>query len=95
MQVYLRQSLPVLFFHQKQELSDDEPEEDESEGDEDEEGSSRRSRRIKDNEKQKKDIEVKEEEVKEEMKDGRNTPPYTRDVPKDEAYTILMANNHW
>ena len=79
MQVFLRQSLPVLFFHQKQELSDDEPEEDESEGDEDEEGSSRRSRRIKDNEKQKKDIEVKEE-VKE-MKDGRNTPPYTRDVP--------------
>ena len=95
MQVFLRQSLPVLFFHQKQELSDDEPEEDESEGDEDEEGSSRRSRKIKDNEKQKKDIEVKEEEVKEEMKDGRNTPPYTRDVPKDEAYTILMANNHW
>jgi len=93
--VFLRQSLPVLFYHEKQELSDDEPDESDGDDDEDDEGRGRRSRRLKERESRKKDIDVKEEEVKEEMKDGRKTPPYARDHPQDESYTILMSNSHW
>jgi len=93
--VFLRQSCPVLFFHQKQELSDDEPDDEESDGEDDDEGGGRRSRRLKEREGRKKDVEVKDEEVREEMKDGRKTPPYARDHPQDESYTILMSNSHW
>merc|ERR1719383_1271490 len=91
----LRQNLPDLFFHQRMDMSDEEEEEDEYD-DEDEDvedkkegggGGRKDARRLK-------DLEVKEEEMSDELKENK-APAHIKGLAPDEEYTLLMTNNNW
>ena len=86
----LKQNLPDIFFHPRQEMSDTESEKDEFESDKEEsdneEGKKKRE--------EKKVISVKEEDVQAEIKEGE-LPPHAKDVDEAESYSLMMANNHW
>ena len=88
----LKQSLPDLFYHTRQEMSDTESEKDsESEKDDSDNEDSKKSKKTKED---KKEILVKDEEVMAEMREGE-CPPHARDAEDTESYSLLMANNHW
>ena len=90
----LRQYIPDMFYHPRQEMSDEEDEEeDEEEEEEDEEEEKEKKERKKERGKVK-DLEVKEEEVQEEMKELK-TPPHVKDAAPDDEYTLLMSNSNW
>jgi len=86
----LKQNLPDIFFHPRQEMSDTESEKDEDESEKDEsdneEGKKKKEER--------KEINIKEEEVQAEIKEGE-LPSHAREVEDTESYSLIMANNHW
>ena len=87
--VLLKQSLPDMFFHARQEMSDTESDkESESEKDESDNEDSKNKK------KETKEILVKEEDVLSEIKEG-DLPPHAKSVEHSESYSLLMANNHW
>merc|ERR1719211_984953 len=73
----LKQNLPDIFFHPRQEMSDTESEKDKEESD-NEEGKKKRE--------EKKVISVKEEDVQAEIKEGE-LPPHAKDVDEAESYS--------
>ena len=88
----LKQNLPDLFYHTKMEMSDeedDDEDDEEDENDDDDEKKERKKERGK-----AKDLDVKEEEVREEMKEMK-TPPHIKGVSPSDEYTLLMTNNNW
>merc|ERR1719297_213400 len=86
----LKQNLPDIFFHPRQEMSDTESEKDEFESDK-EDSDNEDSKKTKED---KKVIDVKEEEVQAEIKEGE-LPPHAKDVDEAGSYSLIMANNHW
>eukprot|EP00090_Calanus_glacialis_P031781 TRINITY_DN52800_c0_g1_i1.p1 TRINITY_DN52800_c0_g1~~TRINITY_DN52800_c0_g1_i1.p1 ORF type:complete len:1465 (-),score=323.77 TRINITY_DN52800_c0_g1_i1:648-5042(-) len=87
--VLLKQSLPDMFFHTRQEMSDTESEkESDSEKDESDNEESKNKK------KETKEILVKEEDVLAEIKEG-DIPQHAKSVEHSESYSLLMANNHW
>ena len=87
----LKQSLPDIFFHPRQDLSDTESEKDEDESEKEESDGEESKKKKKED---KKEIEVKEEDIKAEIKEGE-LPSHAREVETTESYSLLMANNHW
>merc|ERR1712012_692978 len=87
----LKQSLPDIFFHPRQEMSDTESEKDEDESEKDESDNEDSKKKNKED---KKEISVKEEDVQAEIKEGE-LPSHAREVDTTESYSLMMANNHW
>merc|ERR1712013_216804 len=94
--VLLKQSLPDMFFHTRQDMSDTESEKDDEDSEkEDSDNDDKAKVKNKDKDKEEaKDISVKEEDVLAEIKDG-DLPPHAKSVKTTESYSLLMANNHW
>merc|ERR1719225_1129886 len=86
----LKQSLPDIFFHPRQDMSDTESEKDEDESEKDE-SDNEDSKKTKED---KKVIDIKEEDVQAEIKEGE-LPTHAREVDTTESYSLMMANNHW
>jgi paired amphipathic helix protein Sin3a len=91
--VLLKQSLPDMFFHPRQDMSDTESEKDDEDSEKDDSDGDDKGKKKKDKE-DAKDVSVKEEEVMAEIKDGE-LPPHAKSVESTESYSLLMANNHW
>ena len=92
--VLLKQNLPDMFFHTRQDMSDTESEKEEEDSEKEEsDGEEGKSKKKKDKD-ETKDITVKEEEVRAEIKEGE-LPPHAKSVESTESYSLLMANNHW
>jgi len=89
--VLLKQNIPDLFFHQRQDLSDTESE---KESDSEKEESDNEDNKNKKKLDEKKEILVKEEDILAEIKDGE-LPPHARNADHTESYSLFMANNHW
>jgi len=87
----LKQSLPDIFFHPRQEMSDTESEKEEDESEKDESDNEDSKNKKKED---KKEIVVKEEDIQAEIKDGE-LPLHARELDTTESYSLLMANNHW
>jgi paired amphipathic helix protein Sin3a len=88
--VLLKQSLPDMFFHARQDMSDTEDDEDSEKEDSDGEDKDKKKKEKDET----KDILVNDEEIKAEIKDGE-LPPHAKSVKSTESYSLLMANNHW
>merc|ERR1712088_310232 len=91
--VLLKQSLPDMFFHTRQDMSDTESEKDDEDS-EKEDSDNEDKAKVKNNKEEAKDISVKEEDVLAEIKDGE-LPSHAKSVKTTESYSLLMANNHW
>jgi len=95
--VLLRQNLPDIFYHTRMEMSEeedecddpDEEENDDPDADDEEQKKERKKERGK-----VKDIDIKDEEVQDEMKVNK-VPPHIKGVSQDDEYTLLMSNNNW
>merc|ERR1712227_599084 len=87
----LKQSLPDIFFHPRQEMSDTESEKEEDESEKDESDNEDSKNKKKED---KKEISVKEEDIQAEIKEGE-LPSHVREVDTTESDSLLMANNHW
>jgi len=90
----LKQSLPDLFFHPRQEMSDTESEKDDEESEKDESDNEDGKNKNKKKTEEKKEIDIKEEDVQAEIKEGE-LPAHAREVDTTESYSLIMANNHW
>ncbi|XP_023025930.1 SIN3 transcription regulator family member A isoform X2 [Leptinotarsa decemlineata] len=101
----LRQFLPDLFFHPRQQLSDDEREEDD-EKDESEESPNSSPKSDKDNKgkdssnhgKSPGRCEVSLDEIKQEIEikdEEHKVPLHAQTSDPEEVYTLFMANNNW
>ena len=90
----LKQSLPDLFFHPRQEMSDTESEKDDEESEKDESDNEDGKNKNKKKTEEKKEIDIKEEDVQAEIKEG-DLPAHAREVDTTESYSLIMANNHW
>ena len=88
--VLLKQSIPDMFFHARQDMSDTEDDEESDKEDSDVEEKEKKKKEKEEG----KEISVKEEEVLAEIKDGE-LPPHAKSVKSTESYSLLMANNHW
>ena len=92
--VMLKQSLPDMFFHSRQDMSDTESEKEEDDSEKEDSDGEEKNKKKKEKDGETKDISVKEEDVMAEIKEG-DMPPHAKSVESTESYSLLMSNNHW
>jgi paired amphipathic helix protein Sin3a len=99
---FLRHSLPDMFHHARQDMSDEEEDEEDEDNnhdpdqggggdDPDQDENVKTEKKVRG---KAKEVEVKLEDIHEEVKEQR-VPPQARHMPPDEEYTLLMGNNNW
>jgi len=89
--VLLRQNLPDIFYHTKIDMSDEEDDDDEEEEEDEEDEEKKEKKKERGTPK---DIDIKYEDVQDEMKLNK-VPTHIKGVSPDDEYTLIMSNNNW